>query len=121
MDSRTLREAVHQCFPADRIHAVGREHGVQQRVRKLDGVALVPSCTMQGTDPWVYLDDVLGKLGRHPVNRVHELTPRTWRIAREAANAGWARRSRGAGRARRCGWASGSGAGPVAQPARRGG
>lgn len=48
---------------------------------------LVGSCMMQGIDPWVYLNDVLERLGRHPVNRVHELTPRSWRIAREAANA----------------------------------
>jgi transposase len=49
---------------------------------------LVGSCMMQGVDPWVYLNVVFGRLGRHPVDRVHELTPRSWRIAREAAIAG---------------------------------
>lgn len=48
---------------------------------------LVGSCMMQGIDPWLYLVDVLSRLGRHPVNRVHELTPRAWRLAREGADA----------------------------------
>ena len=42
-------------------------------------------CMLQGIDPWVYLTDVLARLGDHPVNRVHELTPLAWRIAREGA------------------------------------
>lgn len=48
--------------------------------------SLVGSCMLQGIDPWAYLTDVLGRLGRHPVNRVHELTPLAWRLAREGAN-----------------------------------
>lgn len=46
---------------------------------------LVGSCMLQGVEPWAYLADVLTRLGDHPVNRVHELTPRAWRIAREGA------------------------------------
>ncbi len=38
---------------------------------------------VQGIDPHAYLVDVLGRLPDHPVNRVRELTPRNWRIARE--------------------------------------
>jgi transposase len=63
----------------------GSEGGAQAAATMF---TLVGSCVMQGIDPWVYLNDVLGRLGRHPVNRVHELTPRSWRIAREAAIAG---------------------------------
>lgn len=48
---------------------------------------LVGSCMLQGIDPWVYLADVLSRLGDHPVNRVHELTPLAWRLAREGASA----------------------------------
>ena len=46
---------------------------------------LVGSCMLQGIDPWVYLADVLTRLPDHPVNRVHELTPLAWRLAREGA------------------------------------
>lgn len=48
---------------------------------------LVGSCMLQGIDPWIYVTDVLNRLGDHPVNRVHELTPRAWRLAQERATA----------------------------------
>jgi transposase len=48
---------------------------------------LVGSCMLQGIDPWAYLTDVLTRLPDHPVNKVHELTPRAWRLAREGASA----------------------------------
>ena len=44
---------------------------------------LVGSCKMQGIDPWAYLADVLSRIREHPVNRIDELTPRGWRLARE--------------------------------------
>lgn len=47
--------------------------------------SLVGSCMLQGIDPWVYLADVLTRLPDHPANRVHELTPLAWRLAREGA------------------------------------
>ncbi len=48
---------------------------------------LTGSCMMQGIDPWTYLTDVLGRLADHPVNRLHELTPLGWRLARDRATA----------------------------------
>jgi len=46
---------------------------------------LVGSCMLQGIDPWAYTADILSRLGDHPVNKVHELTPLAWRLAREGA------------------------------------
>lgn len=46
---------------------------------------LVGSCMLQGIDPWVYLTNIFSRLNDHPVNKVHELTPMAWRIAREGA------------------------------------
>jgi transposase len=46
--------------------------------------SLIGSCKLQGIDPWAYLVDVLDRLSDHPANRVHELTPMAWRIARDA-------------------------------------
>jgi hypothetical protein len=43
----------------------------------------VGSCMLQGIDPWAYTADILTRLADHPVNRVHELTPLAWRLARE--------------------------------------
>lgn len=43
------------------------------------------SCMLQGIEPWTWLTDVLNRLADHPVNRVHELTPLQWRLARERA------------------------------------
>lgn len=60
----------------------GSEGGAQAAATMF---TLVGSCMLQGIDPWVYLTDVLARLGDHPVNRVHELTPLAWRIAREGA------------------------------------
>ena len=44
---------------------------------------LVGSCQLQGTDPWVYLRDVLDRLLDHPANRVAELTPKRWLEAKQ--------------------------------------
>lgn len=46
--------------------------------------SVIGSCMLQGIDPWVYLVDVFGRLLDHPAKRVHELTPRSWRIQVEA-------------------------------------
>lgn len=46
---------------------------------------VIGSCVLQGIDPLEYLTDVFGRLLDHPGNRVHELTPLGWRLAREAA------------------------------------
>lgn len=43
---------------------------------------LIGSCYLQSIDPWHYLSDVLDRLLDHPANRVHELTPRAWRLAK---------------------------------------
>jgi hypothetical protein len=46
MDARTLRATALDFFPKDRILAVAREHQVQQRIRKLDVVALLVALVM---------------------------------------------------------------------------
>jgi transposase len=46
--------------------------------------SLIASCRLQGIDPWTYLYDVFGRLLDHPAKRVHELTPRSWRLQVEA-------------------------------------
>ena len=43
---------------------------------------LIGSCSLQGIDPWLYLRDVLDRLMDYPANRVAELTPKNWRLAR---------------------------------------
>lgn len=48
-----------------------------------DWFSLIASCRMQRVDPWTYLHDVFGRLLDHPSTRVHELTPRNWRLAVE--------------------------------------
>jgi transposase len=48
---------------------------------------LIGSCQLQAIDPLVYLTDILDRLPFHPANRIHELTPRAWRLAREHAAA----------------------------------
>lgn len=44
---------------------------------------LIGSCMLQGIDPLAYLVDVLGRVQDHPSTRLHELTPREWRLERE--------------------------------------
>ena len=46
---------------------------------------VIGSCVLQGIDPLAYLADVFGRLLDHPATRLHELTPRGWRLACEAA------------------------------------
>lgn len=41
--------------------------------------SLIVTCRLHGIDPYDYLVDVLQRVGQHPANRVHELTPRLWK------------------------------------------
>lgn len=45
---------------------------------------LIGSCLLQGIDPWLYLFDVFERMLDHPGDRLHELTPKNWRLAVEA-------------------------------------
>lgn len=41
--------------------------------------SITGSCRLHKIDPWAYVNDVLGRINDHPVNRVHELTPANWK------------------------------------------
>ena len=41
--------------------------------------SLLATCRLQGVDPYLYLVDVLQRVGRHPVKRAVERTPRVWK------------------------------------------
>jgi len=40
----------------------------------------IESCRRAGVDPFLYLRDVLVRVGTHPASRVHELVPATWKM-----------------------------------------
>ncbi len=42
--------------------------------------SLIVTCRLHQVDPYDYLVDVLQRVGQHPATRVHELTPRLWKI-----------------------------------------
>jgi transposase len=46
---------------------------------------LMGTCRMQGVDPYVWLKDVLERVRDCPPDRMHELTPRGWKLARSRA------------------------------------
>lgn len=48
---------------------------------------LVGTCRLQGVNPFAWLNDVLGRVRDHPPDRMHELTPRGWKLARAQAAA----------------------------------
>jgi len=41
--------------------------------------SLIATCRLQGIDPYIYLIDVLQRVGQHSASRVAELTPRLWK------------------------------------------
>ncbi len=41
--------------------------------------SLIVTCRLHQIDPYDYLVDVLQRVGEHPANRVHEITPRLWK------------------------------------------
>ena len=41
--------------------------------------SLIVTCRLHQIAPYDYLVDVLQRVGQHPANRVHELTPRLWK------------------------------------------
>jgi len=52
---------------------LGAEHIAQLQ-------SLLVTCRLQGVDGYDYLVDVLQRIGQHPASRVHELTPREWKM-----------------------------------------
>jgi len=40
---------------------------------------LIESCRRAGVDPFLFLRDVLVRVGTHPASRVHELVPVSWK------------------------------------------
>ncbi|MEN8184221.1 MAG: IS66 family transposase [Myxococcota bacterium] len=46
-----------------------------------DYFTLIGSCMLQGIDPHAYLVDVLPRVMDHPAHRIHEFTPKSWRLA----------------------------------------
>jgi hypothetical protein len=49
--------------------------------------SLIASAKRHGLDPFVYLRDVLARISDHPSNKLHELLPDQWKMARSAAAA----------------------------------
>lgn len=43
-------------------------------------LSLIVTCRLHGIDPYIYLVDVLQRVGQHPASRVAELTPRQWKL-----------------------------------------
>lgn len=41
---------------------------------------LICSCRLQEVDPYTYLVDVMQRVSQHPASKVHELTPRNWKV-----------------------------------------
>ena len=41
--------------------------------------SLIATCRLHDVDPYMYLVDVLQRVGQHPASRVAELTPRLWK------------------------------------------
>ncbi len=41
--------------------------------------SLITTCRLHGIDPYMYLVDVLQRVGQHPASAVAELTPRLWK------------------------------------------
>ena len=49
---------------------------------------LLGTCRLQGINPQEWLSDVVSRVREHPPDRMHELTPREWRLAREPRREG---------------------------------
>ena len=69
---------------ANRPVAMGKRNwlfaGNEEGARRIGIIqSLLASCKLQGIDPRTWLIDVLQRVGCHPANRVHELTPRLWK------------------------------------------
>ena len=41
--------------------------------------SLVATCAANGKNPLAYLNDVLGRIGSHPNDRLDELLPQNWK------------------------------------------
>lgn len=48
---------------------------------------IIESAKMNGLDPEAYLADLIGRIADHPINRIAELLPWSWRSAESQAQA----------------------------------
>ena len=65
--------------------AIGRKnylfagsHEAAQRSAML--YSLMGTCKLNGINPFIWLKDVLQKIGNHPVENLHELLPHNWEL-----------------------------------------
>ena len=75
-----------------RVAALGRKNflfvGHEAAGRNLAVLyTLVASCEANGKNPWLYLRDVLTRIGTHPASRIDELLPDRWEPAPATSNA----------------------------------
>ncbi len=61
-------------------------HEAAQRSAML--YSLLGTCKLHGHNPAVWLEDVLCRIGDHPVNRIAELLPHRWRPAQSSVKVG---------------------------------
>ena len=45
--------------------------------------SLVETCRLNGVEPEAWLTDVIARIGDHPINRIDELLPWQWQMARQ--------------------------------------
>jgi transposase len=49
--------------------------------------SLVETCKLNGVEPEAWFTDVIERIGNHPINRIDELLPWSWRAARDTIQA----------------------------------
>ncbi len=76
IDNNPVENAIRPVAIGRKNYLFAGSHEAAQRSAML--YALLGTGKLHGVNPFNWLKDVLSRIGRHPINKVHELLPHNW-------------------------------------------
>jgi transposase len=76
IDNNLVENAIRPVAIGRKNYLFAGSHEAAQRIAMI--YTFVNACKQHGIDPGVWLQDVLARIHRHPINRINELLPQNW-------------------------------------------
>lgn len=86
IDNNPVENAIRPVALGRKNYLFAGSHEAAQRSAML--YSLLGTCKLHGINPAVWLEDVLRRIGDHPVNRIGELLPHRWGLLQSSAASG---------------------------------
>ena len=76
IDNNLVENAIRPIAIGRKNYLFAGNHEAAQRIAVI--YTFINACKQRHIDPAVWLQEVLGKIHRHPINRIEELLPQNW-------------------------------------------